>query len=139
MANSVDPDQSDSVCPGLSVQKLRIITVPRGDHKPWKGNHYPATCRYRELNPNSSTVKQVLCHCYLFNSGRLRNIRGETIWLIGCKWNINFFSRVKRKTCLMQNVNNKGVCLFVLRFYGPINNEIMSSRSVNSGTVPGQT
>ena len=28
------------------------------------------------------------------------------------------------------------VCL--LEFYGPINNEVMSSRSVNSGTVPGQ-
>ena len=30
------------------------------------------------------------------------------------------------------------ICLFVLEFYGPVNNEIMSSRSVNSGTVPGQ-
>ena len=29
-------------------------------------------------------------------------------------------------------------CLFVLGFYGPFNNEVMSSRSVNSGTVPGQ-
>ena len=29
-------------------------------------------------------------------------------------------------------------CLFVLEFYGPVNNEVMSSRSVNSGTVPGQ-
>ena len=29
-------------------------------------------------------------------------------------------------------------CLFVLGFYGPVNNEVMSSRSVNSGTVPGQ-
>ena len=27
--------------------------------------------------------------------------------------------------------------VFVL-FYGPVNNEVMSSRSVNSGTVPGQ-
>ena len=26
-------------------------------------------------------------------------------------------------------------CLFVLVFYGPVNNEVMSSRSVNSGTV----
>ena len=31
------------------------------------------------------------------------------------------------------------VCLFVLEFYGPVNNEVMSSRSVNSGTVPGQS
>ena len=31
-----------------------------------------------------------------------------------------------------------GVYLFVLGFYGPVNNEVMSSRSVNSGTVPGQ-
>ena len=30
------------------------------------------------------------------------------------------------------------VCLFVLEFYGPVNNEVMTSRSVNSGTVPGQ-
>ena len=30
------------------------------------------------------------------------------------------------------------VCLFVLEFYGPVNNEVMSSRSVNSGTIPGQ-
>ena len=29
-------------------------------------------------------------------------------------------------------------CLFVLGFYDPVNNEVMSSRSVNSGTVPGQ-
>ena len=28
--------------------------------------------------------------------------------------------------------------LFVLGFYGPVNKEVMSSRSVNSGTVPGQ-
>ena len=27
-------------------------------------------------------------------------------------------------------------CLFVLEFYSPVNNEVMSSRSVNSGTVP---
>ena len=29
-------------------------------------------------------------------------------------------------------------CLFVLGFYGPVNNKVMSSRSVNGGTVPGQ-
>ena len=28
--------------------------------------------------------------------------------------------------------------LFVLEFYGPVNNEVMPSRSVISGTVPGQ-
>ena len=28
--------------------------------------------------------------------------------------------------------------LFVLALYGPVNNEVMSSRSVNSGAVPGQ-
>ena len=28
--------------------------------------------------------------------------------------------------------------LFVLEFYDPVNNEVMSSRSVNSGIVPGQ-
>ena len=31
------------------------------------------------------------------------------------------------------------VCLFLLEFNGPVNNEVVSSRSVNSGTVPGQT
>ena len=31
-----------------------------------------------------------------------------------------------------------GKCLFVLGFYGPVNNEVMSSRSVNNSTVPGQ-
>ena len=35
------------------------------------------------------------------------------------------------KICLL-------VCLFVLEFYGPVNNEVMPSRSFNSGTVPGQ-
>ena len=29
-------------------------------------------------------------------------------------------------------------CLFVLGFYGPVNNEVMLNRSVNSGTIPGQ-
>ena len=28
--------------------------------------------------------------------------------------------------------------LLVLEFYGPVNNEVISSRSFNSGTVPGQ-
>ena len=36
---------------------------------------------------------------------------------------------------LVEN-SRRYVCLF--EFYGPINNEVMSSRSVNSGTVPGQ-
>ena len=34
--------------------------------------------------------------------------------------------------------HNFSVCLFVLEFYGPVNNEVMSSRSVSSSTVPGQ-
>ena len=29
-------------------------------------------------------------------------------------------------------------CFVCVGFYGPVNNEVMSSRSVNSGTVPGQ-
>ena len=33
---------------------------------------------------------------------------------------------------------NSILVLFVLEFYGPVNNEVMSSRSVNSCTVPGQ-
>ena len=38
------------------------------------------------------------------------------------------------------NILNKlfSVCVCVLEFYGLVNNEVMSSRSVNSGTVPGQ-
>ena len=35
-------------------------------------------------------------------------------------------------------VTESFVCLFVLEFYGPVNNEVMSSRSVKSGIVPGQ-
>ena len=42
------------------------------------------------------------------------------------------FSYIMRQTLL------HGFVLFVLEFYGPDNNEDMSSRSVNSGTVPGQ-
>ena len=30
------------------------------------------------------------------------------------------------------------VCLFVLGFYGPVNNEVMLSWSANGGAVPGQ-
>ena len=30
------------------------------------------------------------------------------------------------------------LALFILEFYRPVNNQVMSSRSVNSGTVPGQ-
>ena len=30
------------------------------------------------------------------------------------------------------------ICLFVFEFFGPVNNEVMSSRSVTSGTVPRQ-
>ena len=30
------------------------------------------------------------------------------------------------------------VCLFVLGFYGSVNSKVMSSRSVNSRSVPGQ-
>ena len=30
------------------------------------------------------------------------------------------------------------LCVCVLEFYGPVNNEVMSSRSANSGTVPRQ-
>ena len=28
--------------------------------------------------------------------------------------------------------------VFVLGFYGPVNNEVEASRSINGGTVPGQ-
>ena len=36
------------------------------------------------------------------------------------------------------HAHENNVCLFVLEFYGPVNNEVMSSRSVNCGTIPGQ-
>ena len=36
-------------------------------------------------------------------------------------------------------IHQSFVCLFVFGFYGPVNSEVMSSRSVNSGTVPGQS
>ena len=42
--------------------------------------------------------------------------------------------------CCLKSVfpcNMKSFC-FVLRFYDPVNNEVMSSRPVNSGTDPGQ-
>ena len=37
-----------------------------------------------------------------------------------------------------RNLKHEKFCLFVLEFYGPVNNKVMSSRSVNSGTVLGQ-
>ena len=55
-----------------------------------------------------------------------------------------YLSRMLTITVLtiLQQTNTKPVytltCLFVLEFYGPVNKEVMSSRSVNSGTVPGQ-
>ena len=64
---------------------------------------------------------------------------------------VNFFEGMIVRSTLFNNdvepshrakykTMEKGVCLFVfvLGFYGPFNNEVMSSRSVNSGTVPGQ-
>ena len=49
----------------------------------------------------------------------------------------------RRHTEIMQssvlNTSYFFLCLFVSEFFGPANIEVMSSRSVNSGTVPGQT
>ena len=45
-------------------------------------------------------------------------------------YSFSMFERLRKPSC-----NN---VLFVLEFYGPVNNEVMSSQSVNSGTVPGQ-
>ena len=45
---------------------------------------------------------------------------------------------VGRTYFFAQTYNAKVICLFVLGFYGPVNNEVMSSQSVNSGTAPGQ-
>ena len=39
---------------------------------------------------------------------------------------------------LVKSSVHKLLNLFVLGFYGPVNNEVMSSLSVSSGTVPGQ-
>ena len=50
-----------------------------------------------------------------------------------------------RKTCFAiceqqrrRSVRSSAQSVVVWEFYGPVNNEVMSSRSVNSGTVPGQ-
>ena len=46
---------------------------------------------------------------------------------------------VEEKTCDFQRKKiERIVCLFVLEFYGPVNNEVNLSRSVNSVTVPEQ-
>ena len=46
---------------------------------------------------------------------------------------------IRNKPFMMIIVAQKeDLIFFVLEFYGPVNNEVMSSRSVNSGTVPGQ-
>ena len=48
-------------------------------------------------------------------------------------------SPIRRLLVLKQNKTQlHNFVLFVLEFNGPVNNEVMSSRSVNSGTVPGQ-
>ena len=47
---------------------------------------------------------------------------------------LNGFQVTERK----RFCDGQTVCLFMFGFYGPVNNEVMSSRSVNSGTVPGQ-
>ena len=39
-----------------------------------------------------------------------------------------------RQSCL----KTSGIICVVLEVYGPVNNEVMSSRSVNIGTFPGQ-
>ena len=54
---------------------------------------------------------------------------------------INIAKEYKPSVYIILGTYNEIVkfCLFVLEFYGPVNNEAMSSRSVNSGTVPGQT
>ena len=51
--------------------------------------------------------------------------------------NISLASKVKLMRTLILSTFLYA-CLFVLEFYGPVNNEVMSSRSVNSGTVSGQ-
>ena len=47
---------------------------------------------------------------------------------------LRLFAIVQTTTCLKSAL----YCLFVLEFYSPVNNEVISSRSVNSGTFPGQ-
>ena len=52
-----------------------------------------------------------------------------------CVPSFNFLGHTVSEKSVMKNLN---FVLFVLGFYGPVNNKVMSSRSVNSGTVPGQ-
>ena len=49
----------------------------------------------------------------------------------GAKYHLGF---VHLCICFIYS-NCHFVCLFLLEFYGPVNNEVMSSRSLNSGTV----
>ena len=49
---------------------------------------------------------------------------------------INLIERVGSMS--LTEMESTMLCLFVLEFYGLVNNEVMSSRSVNSGTVPWQ-
>ena len=51
----------------------------------------------------------------------------EVIW-----WRHDTFIKAVVNCCFIT------VVVVVLEFYGPVNNEVISSRSVNSGTVPGQ-
>ena len=56
------------------------------------------------------------------------------------QYNVYVISHKNRSNVQLQEkvIFSLFVCLFVLEFYGPVNKEVMSSRSVNSGTVPGQ-
>ena len=58
---------------------------------------------------------------------------------------IGFFSTMHLAQCKVytkfehsSSHRSREFCLFVSEFYGPVNNEVMSSLSASSGTVPGQ-
>ena len=65
----------------------------------------------------------------------LESPTGEVIWMDSEKCDVDKTLGVLHYRFQKAVVN---VCLFVLEFYGPFNNEVMSSRSFNSGTIPGQ-
>ena len=52
----------------------------------------------------------------------------QIFWI---NWDLTYLDKTKQHTF-------KLVDLLVLGFYGSVNNKVMSSRSVRSGTVPGQ-
>ena len=54
------------------------------------------------------------------------------------KCSVRLLSKMLTLKHFAENDVKADIKMFVLEFYGPVNNEVMSRWSVNSGTVPGQ-